>query len=600
MITLYRLLFIFLVAAFLSGAQCQYFSNENVKSPSDHNEEHKEDFASDTVFFYHFYKVAAANLYLDANRTMFNAKEALQLAQKHDWGQGKILIYNLLSTFYLLDGSYDVLRELSGETMVLAGRMKQPFYYAHAQRFLAESFAEYRHFDSARVFYESALKTFAKMGEDSSRALCLENMGNMYRDENRVPEANACYNEALKIFKRINSPVGQAMVYQSMGYVGIRIDNYDLTIKNNLIALDLYKSSNNFYGEISALNDLGNSYYWNKEYDKALEAANKALTLAQKYYSIQQINWANQTLGRTYKALKMYEKSIYYSENAYFYRRQNHLEFKRRQYTMNQLAYENQQMTSAIQERTIQEQKVIQRYLLGFITLIISFAGFLWFNNKKLRSKNAEIEKALIQGQSIERKRVAAELHDHIGGTLASLKWILFGLDNKALSQNDEAIYKKVKEMVESAYQEVRTLSHNLLPPILEEEGLIEALQMLINKLNDNKKIRFSFEANEPEMRYSSKVEFELYSIVLELSNNIIKHAGAQEALIKFQDTPAAILLTVSDDGAGMDLNRTEKGVGLRNVKSRVASLSGKITFSNTEEKGTTIQIWIPKQLSNA
>ena len=251
-----------------------------------------------------------------------------------------------------------------------------------------------------------------------------------------------------------------------------------------------------------------------------------------------------------------------------------------------------------MQKKIIDDQRKVQQILIAFSFLIVAFAVFLSFNNRTLRRKNAEIKEAMIQGQTLERKRVAAELHDHLGGTLASLNWYLHGIDKKALSPEEQKIYQSVHQMVGAAYKEVRSLSHNLMPAELEEHGLAMALNRLIDKLNDSNLVKFTFTQSVLDKRLSNQVEIELYSIVLELTNNIFKHSGAYKALISLSETEKNIELIIKDNGSGMQAH-IKDGMGLGNVKSRVQSLAGKIDITNREGKGTTIQIEIPKKSSN-
>jgi NarL family two-component system sensor histidine kinase LiaS len=597
MTTLYKLGILLILSLLLAGLQCTSSDlrpSVTQRSGVNLSENHQADFVKDTIRMYECLALAKLHLYKDAEKTMLNAKEVLKLSQKHQWSKGKILAYNLLSTFYLMDGSYDLLRELSNETLLLAQKQHLPLYTAHAKRFIAESYSEYRQWDSARVNYEHALATFRDMRDDSSTAICLENMGNMYREQSQLEPAFACYDKAFALYEKLNLLNGKASVLQNRGYLYVREEDHKSAEKQYLQALKIYQTTQNFYGELSVLNDMGNSYYWNGEYDKAIAASNRALIYSKKYNTTQQTNWAHQTLGRSYKAKNMLEQSIYHSENAYYYRRKIHDDYIRRQYTMYQLMYENEQMDSAIQKQTIDEQNQIQRILIAISCLIIAFAAFLWNNNKKLRRKNAEIQQAMIQGQAIERKRVAAELHDHLGGTLASLNWYLFGIDRRALPEDEQKIYNRVHEMVSAAYKEVRSLSHNLMPAELEEHGLIVALERLTSKLNDNKKIRFTFDHNTQDKRYDDKTEFELYSIALELANNIIKHSKASMATIQLAETSKNIKLLVSDNGQGIENSTTTEGMGLNNVNNRVKSLSGKINISNQAEHGTLVEIEIP------
>ncbi len=291
-------------------------------------------------------------------------------------------------------------------------------------------------------------------------------------------------------------------------------------------------------------------------------------------------------------------EAIKFLDQVTYNKRRIYTERLERQFNIYRLMYENEQMSSAMQKKTIDDQRTVQQILIAFSVFIFGFAAFLWFNNKKLRRKNAEIKEALIQGQTLERKRVAAELHDHLGGTLASLNWYLHGIDKRALSTEEQKIYESVHQMVGSAYKEVRSLSHNLMPAELEEHGLAMALNRLVDKLNDSKLIKFNYSESVEDKRLSNQVEFELYSIVLELTNNIFKHSGADEASIELSETPRNIRLVITDNGNGIP-SQIKFGMGLGNVRSRVQSLSGKIEIQNPEGKGTIIEIEIPKNTPN-
>ncbi|MGG7663920.1 tetratricopeptide repeat-containing sensor histidine kinase [Dyadobacter sp. BHUBP1] len=592
----YKLVLLFSLGCILSFSQCTSTGQGNGAKRSTEVVESKpqEGFAEDTVLIRKYHKLASEYLFQDAEKSMFYSKHVLRLSQKHQWAKGKLLAYNLLSTYYLLDGSYDVLRELSNETITLSKQLNMPMFTAHGKRFLGESYSEYRQWDSSRINYEHAIQIFTQLKADSSLALSIENLGNCYREKSRYDVAMKLYNQSYKMFDKMNSDWGRATVLQSIGYMNVRTANYAVAEKYFLQSIALFRKIQNRYGELNCLNDLSNIYYYQKKYDKSIEAGLRALTYSKIYHSTQQTNWALVTLSRSYKAKEMYDVALNYSQAVNYTRRMIHDETIKRQYTMYQLMYDNELMDSEIQQKIISEQRTVQRFLIGFSCLVILFAIFLWFNNKKLRRKNAEIQAALIEGQTIERKRVAAELHDHLGGTLASLNWYLYGIDKKVLSAEEQKIYESVHQMVGAAYKEVRSLSHNLMPAELEEHGLIMALQRLISKLNENKNIAFTFNQKGMNNRLNNKIEFELYSIVLELTNNIIKHSGATEATVDLTENLKTIVLVVSDNGTGM-IEPSRQGVGLRNIKSRVESLHGKIQIHSEDQNGIRVEIEIPK-----
>ncbi|MCF0058708.1 tetratricopeptide repeat protein [Dyadobacter sp. CY356] len=552
------------------------------------------DFPKDTVLIYKYRKLAVQNLHVDADKAVLYAQQILRLSQKHQWSKGKIMAYDLLCTYYIIDGSYDILREIANEILILSQKENLSLYTANAKRFLGETGAEYKQFDAALANFQSAFKIYKTLKLDSAQAVTLENIGNFYREKLEYPEALRYYDQAYTSFEKAGSEWGMASVLQNRGYLYVRKNELEKAQKYVTQALVIFQKLNNRFGILNALNDLGNVYYSQKRYNEAIETELEALKLSKLYHSSRQTNWALICLYKAYKDMGNSKQSLYYLEQVDYIRRTRHIERVAREYNMYKLIYENQQMDSEIQRKIIQEQNTIQSVLIGFLVLIVAFSAFLWFNNKKLRRKNAAIKEALIQGQTIERKRVAAELHDHLGGTLASLNWYLYGMDKKLLSEEEQKIYQSVHQMVGAAYREVRSLSHNLMPVELEEHGLVMALQRLVGKLNENNSIQFKFDVEGLDKRLDKKVEFELYSILLELTNNILKHSKADKAEISLKESVRTIHLSISDNGNGIK-NNSSHGVGLGNVKNRVQSLNGKIMISNEAIPGTNIGIEIPK-----
>lgn len=235
--------------------------------------------------------------------------------------------------------------------------------------------------------------------------------------------------------------------------------------------------------------------------------------------------------------------------------------------------------------------------ILGLVAVIV---GILIWTNQKLIAKNRElvqknqaISAALLQGQTTERKRIAADLHDNLGGTMSALNWSLEAIDIKKLSPQEQDVYKHVKRTIANAHEQVRLLSHNLLPDEFEKQGLIEALRYLIRKINQNKTTHFNLDIDPQIGRLDKRVEFELYSICLELVNNILKHSQATEAHLQLRLENERLLLTVTDNGKGIFDNASD-GKGMKNIKARVESLGGRWNFENLTEGGVLSQITLP------
>ena len=222
---------------------------------------------------------------------------------------------------------------------------------------------------------------------------------------------------------------------------------------------------------------------------------------------------------------------------------------------------------------------------------------------ESLLKQNAELQAALLQGQTIERKRVAADLHDSLGSTMSSLIYTVNAIDTNKLDEQEKNVYRHLKQMLDTAYNEIRLLSHNLLPEEFEKQGLAEALRYFVRKINQTKTIQFDLSIDPNLGRLSPKIEFELYSICLELINNILKHSKATEAKINLSKvTPplgrsavavGGLNLTISDNGRGFFDNESD-GKGIKNVKARIESLDGTWHIQNLPDGGMSSEIVVP------
>ncbi|QHV97313.1 tetratricopeptide repeat-containing sensor histidine kinase [Spirosoma endbachense] len=258
-----------------------------------------------------------------------------------------------------------------------------------------------------------------------------------------------------------------------------------------------------------------------------------------------------------------------------------------------QLKYDAKQHQAELARLTIENQRSQSRVLLGSILILVVLLGIIVYSNRRLRQKNQAIRAALLRGQALERQRVAADLHDNLGTTLSALRWTLEAMDRSKLSLMEQNAYATISLQVDQAYNDVRLLSHNLLPDELARQGLPVALQALLTKLNHNTSVWFKLTGIETLPRLNAQTEFELYSVCLELLNNTIKHAKATEGYISFSQENGMLHLTVGDNGVGFSSQRKD-GQGLRNVTARVNTLGGMWQVDFRPEGGIRNQIVVP------
>jgi signal transduction histidine kinase len=218
---------------------------------------------------------------------------------------------------------------------------------------------------------------------------------------------------------------------------------------------------------------------------------------------------------------------------------------------------------------------------------------------QKVRERTAELQKsydeikeAMQRGQTLERKRMAADLHDNLGSLLTAINISLDNISPEHLSEREQKIYANILSMTENAYSEVRILSHNLMPEELEKEGLENALKRMIQKINHNQQIHFDLVIDD--LAYHNKnIDLNIYAICLELVQNIIKHSRATQATIYLAQKSKDLLLEVTDNGRGIQENQ-QKGIGLKNIRGRLEAIGGELLIDSAIGKGTRFTISVP------
>lgn len=229
----------------------------------------------------------------------------------------------------------------------------------------------------------------------------------------------------------------------------------------------------------------------------------------------------------------------------------------------------------------------------GMITAAFAKRASLFKKEKEglvieILEKEKKVAEQLIQVQEDERRRLGRDLHDSIGGMLASLY-----IKTEMLSYSYPTIpLSELKQMIEQSIQEARSLSHNLTPHYLEENGLENVLKLQIELLSQKYpiEINFYYQVSSPITKSRQLI---LYRICNELLQNIVKHAQAQEALLSIVEQEGKIELIAEDNGRGMDTTSPHSGIGLKNIQERIRYLKGSLELESNPT-GTTLTILIP------
>lgn len=255
------------------------------------------------------------------------------------------------------------------------------------------------------------------------------------------------------------------------------------------------------------------------------------------------------------------------------------------------------------------DNKFISFVILGAILMLVmalTLILFFYLSRKKIIQKELEKKtlelvhqkemlKATIVAQEAERNRIAQDLHDDISAKLnvvALSANFLLEEDNITPKENEEII-SHILRVTNKTIESSRKIAHNLLPPILEKFGLGAALEELCDEFGNSKKVIVTSKIEYQKGQLSNDDELHVFRIVQELMNNSIRHGKAKQIALNFKSEIENLSLSYRDDGLGFDTTTisTQKGLGLRNIESRVSLLKGEITYKSEKLKGVEVEI---------
>lgn len=211
-------------------------------------------------------------------------------------------------------------------------------------------------------------------------------------------------------------------------------------------------------------------------------------------------------------------------------------------------------------------------------------------------SKNVQLEQMMIKtalsAQETERSRISKDLHDGIGQSLVSIKFQLDQLKINATNKQLE-IVNNTSALLASAIQQLRKICFDTLPPALSDYGLNKAIDHLCSNVSSNNLKVSCILKNELPILIKN-TEISIYRIIQEFIQNSIKHANCTLIKIVFETKETDIILTITDNGNGFDINKLNRISGISNMKARVKSFDGTFDLSSKKNEGTTLTVSIP------
>ena len=201
--------------------------------------------------------------------------------------------------------------------------------------------------------------------------------------------------------------------------------------------------------------------------------------------------------------------------------------------------------------------------------------------------KQADLLKAVFDAQESERKRLAEDLHDSVGQVLSAIKLNLHRLDKGSVTENSQPLMLETRKLADECIVEIRNIIHNVLPPVLTDYGLLEALEGLCIKIEQTTSVKVELKKRLEAIRFKPDIELAFYRIAQELFGNAIKHSGATVIHLTLTNDVGYLVMEFKDNGTGFNIDKVKHGFGLKNLQSRVKLINGEINIYTKPQHGT-------------
>ncbi|MEQ8364437.1 MAG: sensor histidine kinase [Cyclobacteriaceae bacterium] len=509
---------------------------------------------------------------LQYDSAMYYAIKSLDYHAKLKVNPGTLETLSTIAHIHELNGNLDQSLEWSRKMLILSQSNNFEYYEAEAYYNLGNIYDLKKDYDSAIYFKQLALKSTSDVKSNNFASL-IGNLGNSFM---------------------MKGALDSALYYTTLFYNLSRDENKTLYRRDERKAL-------------SAIN-LGALYFKMGRIQKSKDYLNEGLILSKAIDYKEKLQDANLWLYQIAIKEKRYEEALaYYLAYATLYQESINAE---NQKVIQQLTfqYDTKQKAQEIAMLKL-ENKIIDsnftqiqnRFYLALLGIImITIIGILLYTRMQLKQRALLSEemvhhqkarfKSVIEAEEKERKRIAAELHDGLGQLLSSARLNVAALEGHLDEVKSKQISNSIK-LLDNAVNEVRGISHNMMPNVLISIGFESALQEQVHMINDTGKFKVHLTVPENKIVISEELAISLYRIAQEILNNALKYSNAKNIWITIQDQFNNLKIEIKDDGKGFDTAVTQNGngIGWENINSRVEVINGDIRIDSGPEKGTSV-----------
>ncbi len=582
-----------------------------------------------------------ALLYINKNtsRSISLANEGIRMAREMKDAAAEASLYYSLGAAHYRNGAYDSAGFNLDMALTAARKLSEGNLEASVYETYGKLYRKQGRYSEALDHYLKAVRIYEQTGNTQALGAACAGIGGVYQLMKNYDQALAYLEDAEKLALQSNDKTGLARIYISLsGIYSRQGKDKDKCLYYAKEAAKICHETGDYFNENEALQTIAHVYFLHDDYENAwnyaVQAVRQADTLgnaslmAYSLIIVSNVQYHRGEYGKAieaaYNTLKADSTDVNLAMNAYanlakayartgrpdsteFYMERYHevlAEYSNTEYqnSLSGLKVEYEAEKKELRIEALEKQRQLHTWLgiAVAILLLISLAFAviryrLAVSRRKLaeeamqrleREKQLVAVQAALDGEAAERARLAKDLHDGLGSMLSAVKFNLPQVGGKAVPEAvDVSRFQTALGMLDESIQELRRVAHHMMPESLLRYGLKVSLSDFCASIPIARFHYFGDEARLP-----GKLETMVYRCIHELVNNALRHAGAAQINVQLVQEDNRLSFTVQDNGRGFDPGTVKEGMGLQNVRQRVAAFPGKLDIYSSAQ-GTEIHV---------
>ncbi len=501
--------------------------------------------------------------------------------------------YNKMGAVYISQGNYPEALENFLSSLKLFKEIGNKTGVAYSYNNMGNIYFYQGNYEEALKNHFASLKIKEEIGNKSGVAHSYCNIGNVYYKQGNYPEALKNHFASLKIFEEIGYHVAIAVVNNNIAAIYLEQGNYSEALEYSLASLRIAEEIGYKLAIAFSYLYIGNNYHLQGNYKDARKYLDDGLALSKEIGSKPQIQDNYKALSKLDSAEGNFAQALEHYKMYTLYKDSLFNEESNKKITLLKIQYETEKKDREIEllnkDKELQEQKLEKQRLLrnGMIAgiLIIVLVGLLFFRSFRLRKK-LEKQQAIIQ----ERHRISADLHDDVGSGLSKITLLSELLKTHAKTPEN----RKEAEKISMTALELSSTISEIIWALNSNNDYLENMVAYIRRYaaeyfeNSPVKLKITTSGEILPTPINGEHRRNIFYTVKEALNNILKHAEATEAELKFVVISNKLDVIISDNGKGLpDESQNRFGNGINNMRARMKSISGDFTIES--DQGTRI-----------